>query len=138
MGPGSFLLCSGKMDENKLLTIIRKIPEGEVIAGINKSTRYIFQGIEKYDSRGKAPELDGSLVIVLESEKRKRSRIKLFPEVLVSLLTDGKSFLYYGRLPPTYVQKYCRHPKPRVPNLSDYVSHYKSFAKYIYTIMNTA
>jgi len=126
------------MDENKLLTIIRKIPDGKVIEGINKNTRYIFLGIEDYDSHGKAPELDGSLVIVLESEKRKRSKIKLFPEVLISLLSDGRSFLSYGRLPPTYIQKYCRRPKRRIPNLSDYISHYKSFARYIYMITKSA
>ena len=126
------------MDENKLRNIIRGIPDGKVIEGINKGTRYIFLGIEKYDSHGKAPELDGSLVIVLESEKRKRGKIKLFSEVLISLLTDGRSFLSYGRLPPTYILKYCRRPKPRIPNLSDYVSHYKSFARYIYMITNDA
>jgi len=65
------------MDKKKLQTIIRKIPDGKVIEGINKGTRYIFRGIEKYDSHGKVPELDGSLVIVRESEKRKRGKIKL-------------------------------------------------------------
>lgn len=122
------------MDEAKLLKIVSNIPKGQIISGINKGTKYIFLGTEHYDSHGKAPELNGSLVIILESEKRNRKRIKLFVNVLASFLKDGRTFLSYGRLPPSYILEFRRGTKGRIPNLSQYESHYKSLARYVYSI----
>ena len=123
------------MDETKLVRIVRRIPEGQIIAGINKNTTYVFLGLERYDSHGKAPELDGSQVIVLESDKRKRKKITLFINPLTYFLKDGRSFLSYGRVPPLYILEFRRGARTRIPNLSQYESHYKSFARYVYSII---
>jgi hypothetical protein len=122
------------MDEAKLLKIVSRIPKGQIIPGINKATKYIFLGLHHYNSHGKAPELDGSPIIILESEKRKRQRIIIFVNVLSYFLKDGRAFLSYGRLPPSYILEFRRGAKGSVPNLSQYESHYKSFARYVYTI----
>jgi hypothetical protein len=122
------------IDEARLVDIARNIPCGQVIPGINKDTRYSFVGLEQYDSHGKALEMDGSLVIALESTRRKRKRIRLFVKALVYFLKDGEACLSYGIMPPSYILEYRRNPKPRIPNLSEYGSHYKSFARYVYSI----
>jgi hypothetical protein len=120
------------MTKEKLLRFFDSVRQGETIRGINKNTRYTFAGIGAYDSHGKAPEFDGASVIILESERRKRKTIKLFVDVLVSFVTDGAGYLSYGRLPPLYLQEYRSRQGVSVPNLPDYVSHYKSLARYVY------
>jgi hypothetical protein len=121
------------MDEAKLLRIVSSIPKGRVVSGITKGTKYTFLGTEQYDSHGKAPELNGAPIIILEAEKRKRNRIILFVSVLASFLKDGRAFLSYGRLPPSYILEFRRGTKERIPNLSQYESHYKSLARYVYS-----
>jgi hypothetical protein len=122
------------MNAAKLENLVRSIPEGQVIRGINKGTEYIYLGLEQYHSHGKAPELDGSLVIILESSKRKRSKIRLFFTPLEFFLKDGSRFLCYGQLPPSYVLEFRRGIKKRFPNLTEFETHYKSFAKFVYQI----
>ena len=120
------------MTKEELLRFLASVKHGETIPGINKNTRYKFAGVGTYDSRGKAPDFDGASVIILESEKRKRAAIKLFTDVLVSFVTDGGGYLSYGRLPPSYLREYCGRQRIKVPNLPDYVSHYKSLPRYVY------
>jgi hypothetical protein len=124
------------MNEETLLHLVRSIPHGQAIRGINRATEYMYLGLEHYDSHGKFPELDGSLVIVLESNKRKRSKIRLFFTPLEYFLKDGPGFLSYGRLPPSYILEFRRGNRKQFPNLSEFESHYKSFAKHVYQIAN--
>lgn len=98
-----FSINKMEIDRTKLLRILKTIPEGEIIAGINIKTKYKFITIEEYNSHGKAPDLDGAPIVILESDKRKRSKIKLFVFVLVYFLKDGVSHLSHGQLPPSYV-----------------------------------
>jgi hypothetical protein len=124
------------MNQATLQHLVGNIPQGQVIRGLNKATEYIYLGLEHYCSHGKAPELDGSLMIVLESSRRKRSKIKLFFTPLEYFLKDGPRFLTYGQLPPSYVLEFRRGIKKRFPNLTEFETHYKSFAKYVYQIAN--
>jgi hypothetical protein len=120
------------MNKERLLKVFDSVKYGETIPGINQNTRYRFVGVEVYDSHGKAPEFDGESVIILESDRRKRKTIKLFVNVLVTFVTDGRGYLSYGRLRPSYLRDYRTSQGIKAPNLPDYESHYKSLARYVY------
>ena len=64
------------MEEVKLLKIIEKIPHREVISGLNQKTRYFYMGLDEYNSHGKFPKLDGSPILILESENRRKGQNK--------------------------------------------------------------
>jgi hypothetical protein len=122
------------MNENELLRILGKIPIGQDIPGLNCGTHFRFAGLGLYDSRGRAPDFDGLEIVTLESSQRTRSNIRLFVGVLATYLQDGKSSLAYGHTPPSVVLAYLRGDGPQIPHLSEYGSHYKSLARYIYSL----
>ena len=123
------------MNEQKLLKILKGIPVDTVIPGLTKGKEYIYSGVKEYDSHGKAPEHDGNLVIVLNSDKRQRKEIKLFISTLVYFFIDGSRYLGYGRLPPAYL-KYRNETMNLTPNAFEFESHYKSVATHIYRLIN--
>jgi hypothetical protein len=120
------------MTETELLGVLESIPIGKSIPGLNRGTEYRFAGIGVYQSRGKAPAFDGETIVTLESSQRRRAKIHLFVSVLATFLADGKAHLRYGRTPPSVTLKYLLGDDPQPPNLSDYGSHYKSMALYVY------
>ena len=119
------------MNQEDLLRILKLIRIGRSIPGMNRGTQYRFAGVGVYHSRGKAPDFDGQAIVTLESAKRSRPQIHLFVSVLATFLADGKTYLGYGRTPPSVVLAYHRGDGPRIPNLTEYESHYKSLARYI-------
>lgn len=119
------------MNTFQLMNKLKGMKNGQVIVGINKGKEYRFLGIEEYYSRGKSPDYDGKLVVVLESEQRKRRKIKLFIEIIEYFVKHDGEYISHGKLPPEYCSKYRIGVSYGVPNLIEYESHYKSLAMYL-------
>ena len=119
------------MNSAQLLERLKAMKPGQAVNGINPGKQYRFGGLEAYSSRGKSPRFDGELVVVLESEDRKRRRIKLFVSVLEYFVRHDGEFLAHGRLPPEYCAKYRAGMNHGVPNLFEYESHYKALALHL-------
>jgi hypothetical protein len=119
------------MTKQELIEVLKKVKKGERIPGTIAGKFYTFKGIDKYSGKGRCPHFKGIEVVVLQSDKRKRRMIILFPEPLLLLVNADLQWLRYGRLPENYIDR-CRSGDIRgIPNLYEYESHYKSLARYI-------
>ncbi len=104
---------------------------GARIPGLLPGKNYKFLGLEKFSGRGKYSRLNGTDIIVIESENRKRNLIKLFLEPIVILANCGFDKIGYGKLPSAFIVLRHAENGPTFPNLDDYESQYKSVARYI-------
>ncbi len=112
------------------MQVLKEVKRGARISGTVTGKFYTFKGIEKYSGKGRYSHFKGIEVVVLQSDKRKRRMIILFPGPLLLLVNADLQWLRYGRLPEDYLDRYWSGNRG-VPNLYEYESHYKSLARYI-------
>jgi hypothetical protein len=125
-----FLKVSPIMTEHQLLNIFKQLSQGQMILGTVSGKSYRFKGVRKYSGRGKFHSLKGAVAIILESKQRKRP-ILLFMEPLLLFVNSDPRDISFGRLPIKYIEEYRNDKAPKIPNLYEYESHYKSLARYI-------
>ncbi|MGA2940142.1 MAG: hypothetical protein ABSF52_24035 [Syntrophobacteraceae bacterium] len=119
------------MTKQELLEILKEVKKGVRISGTVAGKFYTFKGIEKYSGKGRYPHFKGIEVVALQSDKRKRGMIILFPEPLLLLVNADLRWLRYGRLPEDYIYQCLSGEIRGIPNVYEYESHYKSVARYI-------
>ena len=114
----------------KLKAILERMNKGDLIPGTITGKAYTFIGIEKYSGRGKYSNLKDHDVIIITSNERKRSTIKLFLETLLLFVNAPPEELTYGKLPKEYMKMIFEQRRNK-PNLNEYENHYKALARYI-------
>jgi hypothetical protein len=120
------------MDVDTLIRFLRGLPVGSAVPGTQTGKEYKFGGCSEYSGRvNRYAHLNGKLVTVLLSRERKRSRIVLFLEPLLSFVNSTDEELGFGRLPKSYLHEYGEGGSQKIPNLSEYESHYKALARHI-------
>jgi len=121
-----------RMDIEILIKLLRGMAIGIAVAGTQTGKEYKFGGLSEYSGRvNRYSHLKGKLVAVLLSGERKRSRIVLFLKPLLSFVNSTDEELDFGRLPELYFREYGQDGSQKIPNLSEYESHYKALARHI-------
>jgi len=123
------------MTNLELTTILGKMNHGDVIPGTIAGKSYTFTGLEKYPGRGRFSHLKGQDIIVIMSGERKRSMIKLFVDPLLLFVNAPPEELSFGHLPHEYMRVFNWRNKPKIPNVNEYETHYKSVARHLQRIL---
>jgi len=123
------------MRASEICTLLSKLKAGDEIPGALAGKVYKFVKLAQYSGRGRFVHLKGDPIVVLESSVRKRPEITLFMEPLTILLEADADEVTYGRKPRNYFRE-CHQRKPRgIPNVQDYLCHYKAVARFIRSLM---
>ncbi|MCP4116917.1 MAG: hypothetical protein GY737_16240 [Desulfobacteraceae bacterium] len=120
------------MNLETLMKFLCGMDIGTIIPGAQAGKEYKFGGVSEYSCRGKRyAHLKGKPVIALLSGERKRSRIVLFVSPLLLFVNGTDEELGFGQIPATYYHNYRSGDSPGIPNLYEFESHYKAFARHI-------
>ena len=120
-----------KIHKIEIQSFFNKCERGTIIAGILPGKSYKFVGFSKYIGKGKYSLLNGTEVIIIESNNRKRKLVKLFLEPLVILSNCSFDQIGYGKTPSAFVELRYVKKGMKFPNILDYEPYYKAVAKFI-------
>lgn len=120
-----------KIEKREIQSFFSKCERGTIIQGLLPGKNYKYVGCAKYIDKGKYSHLNGTEVIIIESDNRKRKLVKLFLEPLVILSNCSFEQIGYGKIPSEFVELRYAKNEIKYPNILDYEPYYKSVARFI-------
>jgi len=121
------------MTEQELMAMLKELPAGTSIPGMVKGKTFLYSGLKRYPSRGKWAHMAGENVVILESMKRKRREMLLFPKPLLFLVNQPAEDFGFGRGPDLHAGGFTPYDGCQYPNMYSYSTYYKCFARYLHT-----